>query len=94
MDASEFNAMTEGFTGIIRLAWVIIRTLNKEIPEAIATGSTLEDDAIQCLNRVWEHDMFGFLNAQVFETAAFQVFFSFRFSFQVAFLQIDLTVSH
>lgn len=88
MDASDFNAMTEGFTGIIRLAWVINRTLNKEIPEVTGIGSTLEDDEIQCvcLNRAWDHDIFGFLNAQVFETAAFQVFFSFLCSFQSAFL--------
>lgn len=90
MDASEFDAMTEGFTGIIRLAWVIIRTLNKQIPEVTAIGSTLEDDEIQCLclNQVWDHDVFGFLNAQVFETPAFQVFFIFLCSFNWPFCKL------
>lgn len=79
MDVSEFNSNTEGFTGIIRLAWVIIQTISKQIPEVTEVGSTVEADGVLrlCLNRACDHDLFGFLNSQVFETAAFQVLLNF-----------------
>ena len=79
MDVSGFNVDIEGFTGIVRLAWVIVRTISKQISEVTAVGSTVEDDGILrlCLNRACDHDLFGFLRSRVFETATFQVFFNF-----------------
>ena len=77
MDVSEFTVNTEGFTGIVRLAWVLIRSTSKQIREVNAIGSTVGDDEILrlCLNRACDNDLFGFLNTRVFETIAFQVFF-------------------
>ncbi|KAG0583450.1 hypothetical protein KC19_3G136800 [Ceratodon purpureus] len=74
MDVSEFTVNTEGFTGIVRLAWVLIRSTSKQIREVNAIGSTVGDDEILrlCLNRACDNDLFGFLNTRVFETIAFQ----------------------
>lgn len=78
LDEAEVNSVTEGFTGLIRLAWVTIGTLTKQTPDVTAVKATVEDDSILylCLNRACDRDVFGFLNTHIFETAAFQVFLS------------------
>uniref|UniRef100_A0A7I4C4Z9 Uncharacterized protein n=1 Tax=Physcomitrium patens TaxID=3218 RepID=A0A7I4C4Z9_PHYPA len=74
LDEAEVNSVTEGFTGLIRLAWVTIGTLTKQTPDVTAVKATVEDDSILylCLNRACDRDVFGFLNTHIFETAAFQ----------------------
>lgn len=79
LDVSELKPLTEGFLEVIRLAWVTSRMIAKQATEVTKIGVYIEDDGVlyQCLNRAYDHDVFGFLSTQVFGTAAFQVFFSF-----------------
>nr|PNR28894.1 hypothetical protein PHYPA_027586 [Physcomitrium patens] len=74
LDVSELKPLTEGFLEVIRLAWVTSRMIAKQATEVTKIGVYIEDDGVlyQCLNRAYDHDVFGFLSTQVFGTAAFQ----------------------
>lgn len=84
------DPIVEGFTGGIRLAWVVHLMLIQDgvaARETVSSASSNEMSYLsQCLETVFSNNVFQFLLEKVLRTAAFQVHLPVTFFFEFFFL--------
>lgn len=79
MDEADLGPIAVGFTAVIQFVWAVYLMLTEDGTEGTSSGPPFLDDESSslCLDRACEQNVFEFLNAQVLQSATFQVFFSF-----------------